>query len=224
MYEKGKYNLNNKGAALVTVIVVVAFLSIIGTIILYGSGTNFYMKKTDMKTKENFYDGERGFEEFKGLLMKDVNQAFENAYYTAMIDYANAGTGDAREATFANKFLNDFANLFNANRDNYKANLEAKYSGSNVTLTFNNPSFVKETGSERRILSDVEYEYTDPSTGYSTVISTDIVLIVPDLDWSVSKSEGAYLTGEDATFLPSNDPDDRFKLTKYLYFENWTKK
>lgn len=216
--------MNNKGAALVTVIVVVAFLSIIGTIILYASGTNFYMKTTDMKTKENFYDGERGFEEFKGLLMKDVNTAFENGYYQAMITYANAGNGDTREATFASTFFDDFANLFRANRDNYKSNLEAKYAGSNVTLTFTNPDFQKETGSERRILHGVEYSYTDPATGYNTVISTDIVLIAPELDWSVSKSEGAYVAGEDATFLPSNDPDARFKLTKYLYFENWTKK
>ncbi len=51
MEEKKSYGkLNNDGAALVTVIVVITFISILATVILYSSGMNFAMNTTDIKT------------------------------------------------------------------------------------------------------------------------------------------------------------------------------
>lgn len=64
MEEKKSYGkLNNDGAALVTVIVVITFISILATVILYSSGMNFAMKTTDIKTKVSFYDAETAMEQ-----------------------------------------------------------------------------------------------------------------------------------------------------------------
>ena len=44
----------NKGSTLITVIVVVAFISILATIMLYLAGENYKTKVYDLKAKEGF--------------------------------------------------------------------------------------------------------------------------------------------------------------------------
>ena len=57
--------LNNKGSALVTVVIVIAFITILATLILYLSVMNFQMKANDYRTKESFYGAEIPLEEIK---------------------------------------------------------------------------------------------------------------------------------------------------------------
>ncbi|MDE6518408.1 MAG: hypothetical protein K2L18_11285, partial [Acetatifactor sp.] len=68
----GKSKLNNDGSAIVTVLVVVAFITILATIMLYVSGMNFQMKVADYRTKESFYQAETPVEELRAQLVKDV--------------------------------------------------------------------------------------------------------------------------------------------------------
>ena len=58
----------NKGSTLVTVVVVVAFMSILATIILYLAGENYKTKAIDQKTKDSFYDAEVVVEQIKTQL------------------------------------------------------------------------------------------------------------------------------------------------------------
>lgn len=53
-----KRKRNNAGSAIVTVLVVVTFITILATVLLYISGMNFQMKVTDYRTKESFYQAE----------------------------------------------------------------------------------------------------------------------------------------------------------------------
>ncbi|MDE6673474.1 MAG: hypothetical protein K2K19_01485, partial [Acetatifactor sp.] len=54
---------NNAGSAMVTVLVVIVVISILATVMLYLSGSNFQMKVTDFRTKESFYQAETTVEE-----------------------------------------------------------------------------------------------------------------------------------------------------------------
>lgn len=51
-------NKNNKGVALITVMITILFLSIVATAMLYISMTNFSMKYSNIKGKQNFYDAD----------------------------------------------------------------------------------------------------------------------------------------------------------------------
>ena len=55
-----KLNGNNKGIALISILIAVAFISIIGSTLLYITYTNFQMKVLNNRSKQNFYetDGE----------------------------------------------------------------------------------------------------------------------------------------------------------------------
>ena len=100
--KSGEKKLNNSGSAIVTVIVVVAFISILATTILYVSGMNFYMKMTDLHTKESFYEAETALEEIKAFLMTEAAEAGREAYMDVVINYASTD-GYTRYAIYQNQ-------------------------------------------------------------------------------------------------------------------------
>ena len=51
-------NKNNKGVALISVMITILFLSIVATAMLYISMSNFSMKYSNIKGKQNFYDAD----------------------------------------------------------------------------------------------------------------------------------------------------------------------
>ncbi len=78
----------NKGSAIVSVIVIVSFISIMGTILLYVSGINYQMKVSDYMTKESFYGAEEVVELLRSQIIIDVNAASENAFNEVISDYS----------------------------------------------------------------------------------------------------------------------------------------
>ena len=78
----------NKGSAIVTVIVIVSFISIMGTILLYVSGINYQMKVSDYMTKESFYGAEEVVELLRSQIIIDVNSASETAFNEVISDYS----------------------------------------------------------------------------------------------------------------------------------------
>ncbi len=104
-----KYNLNNdKGSTLITVIVVVAFMSILATILIYLVGENYKTKIYDLKTKESFYEAEIVVERLKSSLTKDVIEASKNAYITTAIDYSQGVDENVRATTYFLSFKKEF--------------------------------------------------------------------------------------------------------------------
>ena len=76
--------LDDRGAAIVTVIVVCAFITIIATTMLYISARNFQTKQVDYQNKISFYQAEEALDTLKSLLVEDVNDAFKYAYADTM--------------------------------------------------------------------------------------------------------------------------------------------
>ena len=67
---KKKYNsimYDNKGAALIVCIIVLLFVSILATIILYLSGINYRMKRSDLNNKVTFYESEIPLETMRAI-------------------------------------------------------------------------------------------------------------------------------------------------------------
>lgn len=84
-----RLKLNNDGSALVTVVVVTVFLSIIATTVIYIASRNYLIKANDYQNKKTFYQAETALDEFKGALAADVSAAYKFAYREVMADYAN---------------------------------------------------------------------------------------------------------------------------------------
>lgn len=100
-----RIKLDNKGAALISVVAVTIFLSIVATTIIYISGKNYQIKANDYQNKNTFYQAEMALDEFKAALADDVSEAFKFAYREFMTDYANQTSGDKLNELYQERFF-----------------------------------------------------------------------------------------------------------------------
>ena len=77
-------NLNNKGNTLGIVLVGICILSILGTLILGVTSTNYYMKLNDKKTEMVFYHTEKAVDELYTIIGNDVMKSAKEAYATVL--------------------------------------------------------------------------------------------------------------------------------------------
>lgn len=217
--------LNNKGAALVTVIVIISFISILATVILYSSGLNFAMKATDMKTRKNFYDGEQAVEEIKVYLTNLAKKAFTDEYQNVLQE--GIVLGAAKKANFQTEFCNKFEELWTAecgvnDVDHAKALLLSKidstaYAGK-CSISVGNPVLEKNITEGYVALKDFEFTYTDDNN-YTTIIKTDFRIYVPLQYWEIEAPEKVNMPGS-LSDVEINNID----ITNCVRYVNWTKK
>ncbi len=111
-YKTNKQKRKNAGSAIVTVLVVVTFITILATVLLYISGMNFQMKVTDYRTKESFYQAEIPAEELRSQLIKDVEIAFAEAYTAAVSEYSGLSDAGNREANYRQHFCDELYRIW----------------------------------------------------------------------------------------------------------------
>lgn len=195
--------MNNKGAAIVLVIVAMAFIGILATMILWMSYMNYLMKITDKKATDNFYSAEQIAEEIKVGLTNDAAEAAAEAYNEVLQQYTAFDNNDERQSYFEVRMIKDMKNaLMGADVDHYdldkiKGYVEdrllnpaspASTSIRAVTLgnasnagAGDNPIWSVSTNSI--LIKDVHVRYTD-SKGYVSVIHTDFRVAAPKIDFS----------------------------------------
>lgn len=204
---------NNAGSAMVTVLVVVVFISILATIMLYLSGANFQMKATDFRTKESFYQAETPVEELRAQLVKDVEIAFAKAYTATVSEYSGMGDMATRESNFRQHFCDEMNTIWekrcgvivpDPSNPTYRVfdwktgitNVVGSVASDaylNIEVT---PSLGFETSencdgsygdvphdSGLIILRGVEVTYDSPEY-YTSIISTDFCIEIPKINWS----------------------------------------
>lgn len=218
--------LNNSGAALVLVIVVIAFVSISATILLYMSAMNFFMKTTDIKTKDNFYSGEKALEEVRAVLIDKASDAVAVAYDKVLMNY---GVSDpaALQLEFNKEFVKAFEKDWNLNCASTEADAVAAYlrqminkdfvpSGKEDNLTVIPDAVTSKAYSSNSTkgtikINTVEFTYED-TNGYQTKISTDFVIKAPTINFGMDPTSAAGKLGE------------KIEVIDYVNYSNWTKK
>ncbi len=104
----GKLHKDNKGSAIVMVIIALAFIGVLGITIMWMSLSNYRMKVTDQRNKQGFYTAETVFEQIKVGLQKDVSEAANTAYSIVMQKYDNKSDSDWSEVKRENEFKREF--------------------------------------------------------------------------------------------------------------------
>jgi type II secretory pathway pseudopilin PulG len=191
------------------VIVVLAIVGILATVALWISLTNFQMKVTDQNVTDSFYSAEGVLNQICAGLQGDVSEAIDEAYNTVMQRYASLSV-EEKTATFASTYMTKLRNELRYSGDNTKINgvtyesdmmcdLE-KLSGyiskdvqqlAKVEIypagDTSAAGFVLSTTSGGLVIKDLVVEYTDEE-GYLSIIQTDIVLSIPDMNLVNSQS------------------------------------
>lgn len=105
---------SNSGSSLVTAIVVVAFMSILGTIALYISGENYKMKVIDANNKKSFYEAEEVVEVFKTQLALDIAEAAQKSTRVSGASYVEKNSVEVREENYLIGFAKEFEGTWNS--------------------------------------------------------------------------------------------------------------
>lgn len=225
--------LNNAGSVLVSVIVVIAFLTMIATTMLYITGMNYQMKQTDYMNKKSFYKAEEALDTLNAVLVEDMSEAFEHAYTEAMVQYAYL-EDDTRQAAFNGAFLDYLDEKWRVEKETAEAsgltlkdvlvervsNEYPEYEKYFVDAQAGEPTIdiANDRANGRFIITNIRVRYTE--NGYSSFICTDIALCVPELDLTKGGSENGTWEKPDPAAGPERET---VVLSDFIIYMNWTK-
>ncbi len=222
-----KRKTDNRGSAIVTVIVVTTFITIIATTVLYISARNYQTKQVAYQNTKSFYQAEEALDTLKALLAQDVSDAFMYAYADTMANYVEYGS-DINNY-YAKSFTNQMKAYWVKRCESYSStdtekNLKAvkKYmaerispDGTEAGLTEEQRKMIECITSvgdfqippeyDKYVITGVKASYTSDS-GYSTYISVDIGLEVPKLELD-----------------KANTSDSSVNITDCVKYMNWKK-
>lgn len=188
--------LNNKGFSFLLVIVAMSFVAILVAIMLLVSYQNFQMKHTGLKSEDNFYTAEQVLDEIKAGLQTDISASVSEAYTYVLERYSETDGQDVtRNWYFQTKYVDTLRGkvLGSASNNTYnlellksyvqkaddKGTVELSMEGTEGTLVTNYNTGVT--------LKGLTVTYTD-NRGFVSIISTDLRLSIPVIDFTQSSS------------------------------------
>ncbi len=186
---------DNRGAAIVMVIVALSFIGILGVTVMWISLSNYRMKVNDQENKQGFYTAESVLEQIKIGLQGDASQAAGAAYAVVMQNFSS-WTEAERESRFQQEFKKSLIGLLEDGGTSGKYSIEhlKGFVDGNLNISTdpadkgvpirylgarsNDPNIKNTTNGAYLVLENLELEYTDDE-GYYSRISTDIVVEAP---------------------------------------------
>lgn len=240
--------MNNSGSAMLTVILVVGFLTILATTLLYITGMNFQIKQADYRNKKNFYSGEMGLEQIRAKLMEDVSEAGAEAYKKVLVQYVTLGTADIRQMEYHREFvdrlikydgtlgaqaddgiwiarLNSYGNNWETFLTSYRTDGTLKLdpaldlNGNGVFETSEVLEPHPDSGIVR--IKGLQLTYIDPDTRIATIITTDLDLYAPPVSWEAERSSNTLASGVTVDTAIKRSVVDVSKCVRYT---NWVKR
>lgn len=207
-----RLKLNNRGSAIVTVIVVTIFITLIATTMLFVSSRNYIMKQTDYQNTRSFYTAEETLDKLKELLVTEVDVGFDVAYRDMMRNYTKYTTSDQRLRYYVDSFTTELDDrwadklaLSGTPLETVRKFMEDKGVSTDMTKLITNVGgfeIVSIDNKNRFVIKGVEVYYVDDH-GFSSYITTDIALSPPEYD-------------VDAT-------SDKVNMSEYVIYVNWKK-
>ncbi len=100
-----KLHKDNKGAGLLMVLIMVAFLGILAGILMFVTYMGYQMRLVDKQGKDNFYTAETVLDEINVGLQAELSVALTDAYGDVMRNYSIYNTPEERAARFNEKYV-----------------------------------------------------------------------------------------------------------------------
>lgn len=205
---------DNKGSAIVVVILAIAFVGMLVAMIAYMSYMNYLMKHTDRGAKDNFYSAETALDEINVGIQNEISSVMTSAY-TDVMKTAGSVTEETRSKNFRDAFIAGMNAKMNPvdpatgskTKSEFVKHLMSywidtpingvtsdgsggtiKY-GAELTITATTDTiterYVVDADEKYLTLKGVRITYTDEK-GFVSIIQTDIVIEVPDINFDAS--------------------------------------
>ena len=208
--ELQKRKSDNRGAALVLVIVTLAFVGMLVAMILYMAYCNYLMKSNDRLAKDNFYSAEYALDVINAGLQMDVSECMSEAYVKTL-NNSSGKDSEIMEIEFREEFVKKIKTKLQ-DTDAGGALIENKWDVEHLTdfWVMNNIPVQTTAGllgacldvdpdeDENKLevadnnqyitLYNLKVVYTDEK-GFVSIIRTDIRIKVPSIGFAQSASK-----------------------------------
>lgn len=205
-HEKYRKKMNDRGSAIVLVIIAMAMIGILATTMLWMAYMNYMIKLNDIRNKNSFYSAEVLVEQIMAGLQTASSEAVGAAYKDMVAKWDSLESEENRYGEFAESYMDNLAKIlcdsytpgvdkWNYSRDKLKLYIDAALrdessaaSGMDMAA-WNNGNKVGEpekkpvlekVNNNSLILHDIYVSYTD-GNGLVSIVQTDICIDVPKL-------------------------------------------
>ncbi|MCR4908469.1 MAG: hypothetical protein K5985_06515 [Lachnospiraceae bacterium] len=191
---------NNRGSAIIVVLVTVAFVFILITTLLFVTLSNILMKYSDARNKNNFYTAETVVEQIKAGLENKSSAAFSEAYKSSLT-YYSGGEKDTMVARYLANVTDELCKAGQNDEWDETKLLEMVDEGlignpADPYVSLDVDEFKSEAAGARPhkivhsttavTLENVYVKYTSPADGTVSIIQTNYVLSAPAGSFSYS--------------------------------------
>ncbi|MBO4904982.1 MAG: hypothetical protein J5367_07135, partial [Lachnospiraceae bacterium] len=244
--------LNDKGSTIITVIVAIAFVTILTSIILGTSVMNVRMKGIDKRTKDDFYFAEKSLNDIYTGIGQDLAEKAAQEYETAFNKVGTVeGSNDYNLSETAEKnFREAFVTTAKAFADALTVTDLQKYvlsaskgkvdSITDVEYQTKNGAHTDSVSDAYRVAIKGVRVYVEDSNHFRSVITTDIIIDIPGVDflgtnadvsdYVLIANEGLYINGNAwitgnvyAGVHEDKRSDSTFKIDDYDFEEDTDK-
>ena len=137
---------DNKGSAMVVVIIAMAFIGILASVLMYMSLLNYQMKVNNLKAKDNFYSAETVLDEIRTAMGERVSASVGSAYELVLKNY-EATSAEEKQNKLRYYFLKDM-------QDYYAVTGSMNINNYDLTKLFNSLSSEIKRGTVLETLND----------------------------------------------------------------------
>lgn len=227
-----KNRIGNEGSTLITVIVAIAFVTILTSIILGTSVMNIRMKAIDRRSKDDFYYAEKALNDVYSGIGQITAKAAGDMYDTTFknvgttVDGVDYSFSENAEKEFKKKFIKETKTKVKLSSLSDLKSLMQSYivPVSGVTSTVEkvggvvyekyNGTVATEATADRVRIKGVEVKSKDDN-GFTAIISTDIIIETPTLDflsssvdvsdYSLIANKGIYIYKDGNVVINGNE-------------------
>lgn len=204
LYRRLKERRNDRGSAIVIVIIAMAMIGILATTLLWMAYMNYMIKVADIRNKNSFYSAEEVVEQIMSGLRQDSAEAVSIAYREVLANWDNLETESNRSNVFTNTYLETLREKFKLASDlthydrsklevyvdskNFPRGIPGAVEGVDVAAWDNGNAqgkpaadpVMEVVANNSIILRNIYVSCTD-SDGRLSIVKTDICLDVPKL-------------------------------------------
>lgn len=176
---KRSLKLNQEGSTLLMVLICLAFLGILGSLILSVSLVNLQMKKVEINSKKNFYTCEKALSEIRAGLEELTATKIRENYQTVLENYIiyAALSEEMRSTSIQNKIVSSMVFTLGSDAAAIESRMTSYLSEKEDYVIHVNAVTPYMVGDKYLLFKDVEIQYT--KAGYETKITTDIRITLP---------------------------------------------
>lgn len=212
---------DDRGASLVTVIIIATFVMVLATILIYLSSMNFQMKQTQQRNNQSLYQAENALDKIRELLLIDVSFACQEAYNQVMPIYVTVNA-DTRKANYEKYFVKNMSKIWIERMEQLSAKdnqetIIAMLSDNSISNTITIMSvgdWEYDEAIGEAVLKGVHIRFS--KDGFTTYLTTDYVIKAPEIDWSIE----SFMPW---TNVPETLEDNYLEIADYVLYDNWKK-